>query len=75
MRNTELIERLNLLNPEDYDFVVALIVRLGQNAYSLPKLSEDELARELALSIEKSNQGLTHSARQVSDEMRKKYAV
>ena len=73
MRNTELIERINLLNPEDYDFVVALIVRLGQNAYSLPRLSEDELARELALSIEKSNQGLTHSTQQVSDEMRKKY--
>lgn len=75
MSNAELIEMINLLNPEDYNFVVTLVSRLGQNTYSLSKKSEDELAHELALSIEESDQGLTHSARQVSEAMRKKYAV
>jgi hypothetical protein len=75
MSNAELIEMINLLNPEDYNFVVTLVSRLDQNTYSLSKKSEDELAHELALSIEESDQGLTHSARQVSEAMRKKYAV
>lgn len=75
MSNAELIEMINLLNPEDYNFVVTLVSRLGQNTYSLSNKSEDELVRELALSIEESDQGLTHSARQVSEAMKKKYAV
>ena len=41
----------------------------------LKKLSEEELAEELAGSILKSDMGATKSARTVSENMRKKYAV
>ena len=75
MITTELIEKINLLNPEDYNMVVILIDRLSQNTYSFSKLSEDELVRELSQSIAESDSGFTKPARQISQEMRKKYGI
>lgn len=41
----------------------------------LEKLSEDALTEQLSESIRKSNMGATKSAREVSKDMRDKYAV
>ena len=75
MSNTELLNKINLLSPEDYNMIVLLVDRLEQNSHAFPKLSEDELVEELSHSIEKSNNGHTRPARQISREMREKYAV
>ena len=75
MSNAELMEKINLLSPEDYDMVVLLVNRLEHNRNVLSRLSEEELVEELSLSVEKSKAGHTRPARQVSRELREKYAV
>lgn len=75
MSSVELMEKINLLSPEDYNMVVLLVNRLEHDSYSLSRLSEEDLVEELSRSIEKSKAGHTRSARQVSHELREKYAV
>ena len=69
------MEKIKHLSPEDYNMVVMPVNRLEHNTYPLSRLSEEELIEELLQSIEKSKAGYTRPARQVSRELREKYAV
>ena len=62
---------------EDYNMVIMLVNRLSEKTEmgNLQRYSEKELVEELSESIKKSNDGATKSAREVSKNMRKKYAV
>ena len=75
MSSVELMEKINNLSPEDYNMVVLLVNRLEHNSYPLSRLSEEELVEELSQSVEKSKAGYTRTAKQVSRELREKYAV
>ena len=57
--------------------VIMLVNRLSEKTEmgNLQRYSEKELVEELSESIKKSNDGATKSAREVSKNMRKKYAV
>lgn len=77
MGTAELTAKIESLSEEDYNMVIMLVNRLSEKSETggLRKLSEDELAGQLAASIRKSDTGATKSAREVSKSMRDKYAV
>ena len=75
MSRQELIAKMEMLSPDDYNMIVMLIDRLSEHTDNLRTLTEDELVAELSQSIARSDQGFTKPARQVSEEMRQKYAV
>lgn len=77
MSIAELTTKIENLSADDYNMIIMLVDRLSERSVrdELKKLSEDELVKELAESIEKSNRGKTKSARAVSQNMREKYAV
>lgn len=77
MSISELTAKIESLSVDDYNMVIMLVNRLSEKSDmdGLKKLSEEELAEELAGSILKSDMGATKSARTVSENMRKKYAV
>lgn len=77
MSIAELTAKIERLSKEDYNIVISLVDRLSENTdnIGLKKLSEDELVKELTESIQKSNQGQTKAAKDVSARMRNKYAI
>jgi hypothetical protein len=76
MSALELVEKIESLNYEDYNMISMLVNRLASKQDSLlQKFSEDEIIEQLTASMEKSNNGETKSARDVSKEMRLKYGV
>ena len=77
MSTAELTERIERLNIDDYNMVIALVNRLSnqQEQIDLPKYTEEEIVNQLSQSIEKSNLGETKSADDISKSMRLKYAV
>lgn len=77
MSTAELTERIERLNIDDYNMVIALVNRLSnqQEQIDLPKYTEEEIVNQLSKSIEKSNLGETKSADDISNSMRSKYAV
>ena len=77
MSIAELTAKIERLSKEDYNIVISLVDRLSENTDNdgLKKLSEDELVKELTESIQKSNQGQTKTAKDVSARMRNKYAI
>ena len=77
MSVTELATKIESLSVDDYNMVIMLVNRLSEKpeANGLKKLSEDDLVEELSKSIQKSNMGVTKSAKEVSKSMREKYAV
>ena len=77
MSIAELTAKIERLSKEDYNIVISLVDRLSENTDNngLKKLSEDELVKELTESIQKSNQGQTKTAKDVSARMRNKHAI
>ena len=77
MVTAELAAKIESLSDEDYNMVIMLVNRLSEKSdvEDFPKLSESELVEQLTESIRKSDMGATKSARQVSGNMREKYAV
>ena len=77
MSIAELTAKIENLSEEDYNMVIMLVNRLSEKSEmgGLQRYSEDELVEQLSESIKKSNDGATKSAREVSENMRKKYAV
>ena len=75
MSRQELMAKMEMLSPDDYNMIVMLIDRLSEHTDNFRTLTEDELVAELSQSIVRSDQGSTKPARQVSEEMRQKYAV
>ena len=77
MSIAELTAKIENLSEEDYNMVIMLVNRLSEKSEmgGLQRYSEDELVEQLSESIKKSNDGATKSAREVSKNMRKKYAV
>ena len=77
MSIAELTAKIERLSADDYNMVIMLVDRLSEKSEmdGLKKLSEDELVKELAGSIRKSDMGATKPARAVSKSMREKYAV
>lgn len=77
MNIAELTAKIEGLSADDYNMVIMLVDRLSEKSEEngLRRLSEDELVRELAESIRKSDRGVTKPARTVSKSMREKYAV
>ena len=73
----ELTAKIESLSAEDYNMVIMLVNRLSEKSgsHGLQKFSEDELVEQLTDSMEKSNKGETKSAREISKQMREKYAV
>ena len=73
----ELTAKIESLSEEDYNMVIMLVNRLSEKSEShgLQKFSEDELVEQLTDSMEKSNKGEIKSAREISKQMREKYAV
>lgn len=73
----ELTAKIESLSADDYNMVIMLVNRLSEKSEmnGLKKFNEDELVKELAESIQKSNIGETKPARVVSKSMREKYAV
>ena len=73
----ELTAKIESLSAEDYNMVIMLVNRLSEKSEShgLQKFSEDELVEQLTNSMEKSNKGEIKSAREISKQMREKYAV
>ncbi len=73
----ELTAKIESLSAEDYNMVIMLVNRLSEKSEShgLQKFSEDELVEQLTDSMEKSNKGEIKSAREISKQMREKYAV
>ena len=77
MSIAELTAKIEGLSPDDYNMVIMLVDRLSEKSEGngLRRLSEDELVKELTESIQKSDKGVTKTARTVSKSMREKYAV
>lgn len=77
MSIAELTAKIENLSADDYNMVIMLVDRLSEKSEGngLRRLSEDELVKELAESIQKSDKGVTKPAKTVSKSMRKKYAV
>lgn len=75
MSIAELTNKIEGLSDDDYKMIVMLIERLSVKDMPLKKMSEDDLVKELSESIENSNNGNTKPAKQVSLNMRNKYAV
>ena len=77
MSIADLTAKIENLSEEDYNMVIMLVNRLSEKTEmgNLQRYSEKELVEELSESIKKSNDGATKSAREVSKNMRKKYAV
>lgn len=75
MSSQELVSKIERLSPDDYDIVVMLVERLSAKQSNFRRLNEDELIAELTMSAERSDLGYTKPARQVAEEMRRKYAV
>lgn len=75
MSIAELINKIEGLSDDDYKMIVMLIERLSVKDMPLKKMSEDDLVKELLESIENSNNGNTKPAKQVSLNMRNKYAL
>ncbi len=73
----ELTAKIESLSEEDYNMVIMLVNRLSEKSgsHGLQKFSEDELIEQLTDSMEKSNKGEIKSAREISKQMREKYAV
>lgn len=73
----ELTAKIESLSEEDYNMVIMLVNRLAEKSElgELKKLSEDALVEQLSESIRKSDMGATKPAREVSKNMRDKYAV
>lgn len=73
----ELTAKIESLSADDYNMVIMLVNRLSEKSEmnGLKKFNEDELVKELAESIQKSDIGETKPARVVSKSMREKYAV
>ena len=73
----ELTAKIESLSEEDYNMVIMLVNRLSEKSgfHGLQKFSEDELVEQLTDSMEKSNKGEIKSAREISKQMREKYAV
>ena len=77
MGTAELTDKIESLSADDYNMVLMLVNRLTEKSDmdGLQKLSEDQLVEQMTESIAKSKQGKTKSARDVSRNMRDKYAV
>ena len=77
MSIAELTAKIEDLSEEDYNMVIMLVNRLSEKSemVGLQHYSEDELVEQLSESIKKSNNGATKSAREVSKNMREKYAI
>ena len=77
MSIAELTAKIENLSEEDYNMVIMLANRLSEKSEmgGLQHYSEDELVEQLSESIKKSNNGATKSAREVSKNMREKYAI
>lgn len=77
MSTAELTKRIEQLNTDDYNMVIALVNRLTnqQEQIDLPKYTEEEIISQLSESIETSDSGETKSASAISNLMRSKYAV
>lgn len=77
MSIAELTAKIENLSEEDYNMVIMLVNRLSEKSEmgGLQRYSEDELVEQLSESIKKSNDGATKSAREVSKNMREKYAI
>ena len=77
MSTVELAEKIEQLDAEDYNMVIALVNRLSnkKDFIDLPKYSKAEIESQLSASVEKSNSGDTKSSEEVSDLMRSKYAI
>lgn len=77
MSIADLTAKIENLSEEDYNMVIMLVNRLSEKTEkgNIQRYSENELVEELSESIKKSNDGATKSAREVSKNMRKKYAV
>ena len=77
MSIAELTAKIENLSEEDYNMVIMLVNRLSEKSEmgGLQRYSEDELVEQLSESIKKSNNGATKSAREVSKNMREKYAI
>ena len=77
MSIAELTAKIENLSEEDYNMVIMLVNRLSEKSEigGLERYSEDELVEQLSESIKKSNNGATKSAREVSKNMREKYAI
>ncbi len=75
MSIAELTNTIEGLSDDDCKMIVMLIERLSVKDMPLKKMSEDDLVKELSESIENSNNGNTKPAKQVSLNMRNKYAV
>lgn len=76
MSIAELTAKIENLSEEDYNMVIMLVNRLSEKSEmgGLQHYSEDELVEQLSESIKKSNNG-AKSAREVSKNMREKYAI
>lgn len=74
MSRAELADRIEHLSQDDFQIVVSLVDRLLENN-EFPRLSEDQLVKELSDSVHRSDEGYTKPAYVVSEEMRAKYAV
>ena len=77
MSIADLTAKIENLSEEDYNMVIMIVNRLSEKTEmgNLQRYGEKELVEELSESIKKSNDGATKSAREVSKNMRKKYAV
>lgn len=75
MISAELTKKMERLSGDDYNIVVTLINRLLEKQEELQRLSSEQIVDEMAASIGKSDEGYTKSAREVSKEMRAKYAL
>ena len=75
MSAQELASKIELLSEDDFRMVVMLVNRLSGEPEGLRKLSEDDLVEELTVSMKRSDAGHVKPAREVSREMRAKYAV
>ena len=61
MSTVELAEKIEQLDAEDYNMVIALVNRLSnkKDFIDLPKYSKAEIESQLSASVEKSNSGDT----------------
>ena len=77
MGTAELTDKIESLSADDYNMVIMLVNRLTEKSdmNDFQRLSEDQLVEEMTESITKSKQGKTKLARDVSRNMRDKYAV
>ena len=77
MSIAELTAKIENLSEEDYNMVIMLVNRLSEKSEmgGLKRYSEDELVEQLSEAIKRSNDGATKSAREVSKNMREKYAI